>query len=122
MKYYMCQKCRTQVAVLKQRCDSLTCCGEKMRELDPETAEGAGEKHIPVVTMEGRTAAVKVGEVPHPMLEEHFIEWIAAETKKNYYQKNLAPGEAPEASFVLEEGEEVLAAYAYCNLHSLWKK
>ena len=67
------------------------------------------------------TFEVKVGEVEHPMLEEHFIEWIAIETTKGVQRKCLKAGEAPLAEFALVEGEDYLATYAYCNLHGLWK-
>jgi len=91
----------------------VVCCGEKMHELIPGTTDASLEKHVPVYTVEGSTVHVKVGEVEHPMLPEHYIEWIS---------KELHPGEKPEVCFALCEGDEVEAAYAYCNLHSLWKK
>ena len=55
------------------------------------------------------------------MVEEHFIEWIALQTKQGNQRKALKPGEAPEACFKICDGDEVVAVYAYCNLHSLWK-
>ena len=65
---------------------------------------------------------VVVGEVSHPMLEEHFIEWITLNTNKGVYRKELNPGDEPKAEFCLTEGEAVEEVYAYCNLHGLWKK
>ena len=98
------------------------CCGEAMEELTPNTTDAALEKHVPVIEQEGGTVTVKVGSVEHPSLEEHYIEWIALETRNGYQLKELKPGDKPEASFALIEGDEVVAAYEYCNLHGFWKK
>ena len=85
------------------------------------TVEATREKHIPVYEVEGNKVIVNVGSIEHPMLEEHFIEWVTLETKQGVQRKQLKPGEAPKVTFVLSEGEEVEAVYAYCNLHGLWK-
>ena len=79
--------------------------------------EGATEGHID----NGSTVHVSVGEVAHPMIPEHYIEWIALQTKTGVQRKELKPGEKPEACFALCDGDEVVAVYAYCNLHGLWK-
>ena len=97
------------------------CCGEAMVELVPGTSDGAHEKHVPAVTVDGNTVSVKVGEVEHPMMEAHYIMWIVLETKQGIQRKALNPGEKPEALFALVEGDEAVAAYEYCNLHGLWK-
>ncbi len=73
------------------------------------------------VSIEGNKVTVRVGAVEHPMLPEHYIEWIALETAQGNQRKPLAPGQKPEAVFMLAEGDSVVAAYEYCNLHSLWK-
>ena len=99
----------------------MMCCGEKMTELVPNTSDGAGEKHVPVVKINGNEVEVRVGEVDHPMLPEHFIQWIYVQTNKGGMRKVLNPNEAPAATFALTEGEEVVAVYEYCNLHGLWK-
>ncbi|MBQ9306328.1 MAG: desulfoferrodoxin [Clostridia bacterium] len=91
------------------------------QELIPNTSDGAGEKHVPVVEREGTKVHVKVGAVAHPMLEAHFINFIALETDKGFQLKELAPGDEPEADFSLAEAENILAVYEYCNLHGLWK-
>ena len=94
-----------------------------MKELVPGEVDAAVEKHVPVVTVEGNVVKVEVGEVEHPMLEEHYIGFVAIETKNGAVQKKyLNPGEKPVAEFVLAEGDELVAAYEYCNLHGLWKK
>ena len=97
------------------------CCGQKMTELVAGTVEASAEKHIPVYKVEGNKVHVTVGSVEHPMLEAHFIEWISLETKQGNQRKALEPGQKPEACFAMCEGDEVVAVYAYCNLHGLWK-
>ena len=92
-----------------------------MEELIPNTEDGAHEKHIPVVNVENNIVTVRVGEIDHPMVEAHYIMWIAIETNMGNQRKVLKPGQAPLAKFALLEGEEVLAVYEYCNLHGLYK-
>ncbi len=89
--------------------------------LDSTASEGAGEKHLPVVTCSGKNITVKVGSVAHPMSDEHSIDWIFLETKKGGQFVKLSPQEEPTAHFVLAEQDEACAAYAYCNLHGFWK-
>ena len=98
------------------------CCGQKMKEIIPGTVEASKEKHIPVYTKEGNKVTVKVGEVDHPMLPEHYIEWVSLQTKSGNQRKALKPGDKPEVCFLVCEDDEIEAVYAYCNLHSLWKK
>ena len=92
-----------------------------MEELVAGSVEASTEKHIPIYTTDNNKVFVMVGDVEHPMQAEHFIEWIALQTKQGNQRKKLNPGEKPEAVFALVDGDEVVAAYAYCNLHSLWK-
>jgi superoxide reductase len=92
-----------------------------MVELIPNTSDGANEKHVPVITREGQTVRVQVGSVAHPMLDAHYIEWIALETRQGMQRKLLEPGKEPVAVFALVEGDEPVAAYEYCNLHGFWK-
>lgn len=120
ISFYKCKKCEKVVAMLKgSPCDTM-CCGEAMTELTANTTDAAVEKHVPVVTVNGNTVEVNVGSVTHPMEEKHFIEWIALETKNGNQLKYLKPGDAPKAVFALTDGDEVVRAYAYCNLHGLW--
>jgi superoxide reductase len=92
-----------------------------MQELVPGTTDGATEKHVPVVKIEGNKVTVRISSVEHPMVEAHYIEWIVLETRRGFQKKELKPGEKPEAEFLLPEGEAAVAAYEYCNLHGLWK-
>ncbi len=89
--------------------------------LDPAMAEGAGEKHIPVVERDGQKIKVSVGSVLHPMTEEHSIGWIFLETKQGGQLVRLSPDKEPVAEFVLAGDDQPVAAYAYCNLHGFWK-
>ena len=86
-----------------------------------ENDRASGEKHIPVVKVEGNKVTVQVGEVLHPMMEAHFINFIILETTQGYQKKDLKPGEQPCAEFALAENEKAVAAYEFCNLHGFWK-
>jgi len=122
LKFYRCKHCGQIIAKIKNTNVPVICCGEPMSEIIPGATDAAFEKHVPVVTREGNKVTVKVGAVDHPMLPEHFIEWIALETKCGNQRKVLKPGDKPEKNFFICEKDEVIAAYAYCNLHSLWVK
>jgi superoxide reductase len=93
-----------------------------MNELTANTVDASQEKHVPVIEQAGNIVKVKVGSVPHPMMPEHYIPWIYLKTDKGVQRKHLTPTDKPETEFVLSEGEKVVSAYEYCNLHSLWKK
>ena len=121
MKYYICEHCGNIIEYVKQTAVPVMCCGQKMSELVPGTSDGAHEKHVPVVTVNGDTVVVEVGSVEHPMVEAHFIEWIAVETVKGCQRKVLKPEEKPVAEFAITDDDSVVAVYAYCNLHGLWK-
>jgi superoxide reductase len=121
MKFYICKHCGNIVAMVKESGAPISCCGEEMAEIIPGTTEAATEKHIPVYEVKDGKVYVTVGSVEHPMLDAHYIEWIALVTSGGNQRKTLKPGEAPKAEFALLDGEKVEAVYAYCNLHSLWK-
>lgn len=121
MKFYVCAHCGNIITFVKSSGVPVMCCGEKMQEIIPGTVDAAVEKHLPVVSVEGSQVTVQVGSVEHPMLPEHFIEWIVLETSTGSQMKALTPGEKPQAVFALADGEKAVAAYAYCNLHGLWK-
>ncbi len=121
MKFYICEHCGNMIAMVKDSGVPVMCCGQKMTEIVPGTTDAAVEKHVPVWEVRDNKVFVTVGAAEHPMLPEHYIEWIAVHTRQGNQRKTLQPGEAPKACFALCEGDEVLAVYAYCNLHSLWK-
>ena len=122
LKFYKCKHCGNIIAVVKASGAPISCCGEKMTEIVPGTADAAVEKHVPVVEIKDGKVIVTVGEVAHPMAPEHYIEWIAISTDQGNQRKILKPGDKPMACFALCDGENFEAAYAYCNLHGLWKK
>ena len=121
MRFYKCAHCGQIIAFAKNVGVPVICCGEPMQEIIPGTTDAAVEKHVPVYEVKDGIVNVTVGTVEHPMLDVHYIEWIALETNKGNQRKALKPGEAPKAQFALLPGEEVVAVYAYCNLHGLWK-
>ena len=121
MKFYICEHCGNMIAMVRDKGVPVMCCGQKMTEIVPGTTDATVEKHVPVFEVKDNIVHVKVGSVAHPMLDEHYIEWIVVQTTAGNQRKALKPGDAPEACFALCEGEEVEAVYAYCNLHSLWK-
>lgn len=122
MKFYVCEHCGNIIEFVKESGVPVVCCGEKMKELVPGTVDASAEKHVPVVTVGGNKVNVFVGEAEHPMLEEHHIGFIAIETKQGVQRKYPKVGEKPEANFVLADGDELVAAYEWCNIHGLWKK
>ena len=121
MRFFVCEHCGNIVEMVKDKGVPVMCCGQKMTELVPGTSDGAVEKHVPVVKADGKHILVEVGSVAHPMMKEHFIEWIAVETKKGSQKVKLEADMEPKAEFILTENDEFVAAYAYCNLHGLWK-
>ena len=121
MTLFKCEHCGNIIAYLKDSGVRVHCCGEEMKPLIPNTTDAAGEKHVPVIAVDGSTVTVTVGAVEHPMLDAHYIEWILLETKEGLQRKTLKPGEKPVAVFSLTAGDAVIAAYEYCNLHGLWK-
>ena len=122
MKFYKCETCGNIVIKLNDSGVPVVCCGKPMTELVPGSTDAALEKHVPAVTVDGNKVNVQVGEVEHPMLDEHFIQWIVLETEGGFQKKTLAPGEKPAASFIVDAGDKAVAVYEYCNLHGLWVK
>ena len=122
MKFYICERCGNMIAMVKNSGVPVMCCGQKMTEIVPGTADASVEKHVPVFEVKDNKVFVTVGSVEHPMLPEHYIEWISLQTKQGNQRKALKPGDAPEACFCICEGDEVEAVYEHCNLHGLWKK
>ncbi len=118
---YRCPICGNVVEVLHVGGGELVCCGQPMLlEVEKQTDEG-NEKHLPVVTLNGNLVSVKVGSVPHPMIEEHFIQWIECVVGENVYKKELKPNEMAEAVFAVEGDTSNMQVRAYCNVHGLWK-
>jgi superoxide reductase len=116
---YRCNVCGNIVEVLHAGKGELVCCGQPMELLQEKTADVGLEKHVPVIEATEKGVKVKVGEIPHPMEEKHYIEWIEVITDGDSYRKFLKPGDKPEAEF--EIGRQKVIAREYCNIHGLWK-
>jgi superoxide reductase len=118
-KFYICEHCGNLIGMVNDAGVPVVCCGQKMTALVPNTVEASGEKHLPVVKIEGNTLTVNVGSVDHPMIPEHLIQWIYVETENGGMRRALKAGDAPNVTFCLGD-EKPVAVYAYCNLHGLW--
>ena len=122
MKFYVCKTCGNLITKINDSKVPVMCCGKAMEEIVAGSVEASFEKHIPVYAFDGNKVFVMVGDVEHPMQTEHYIQWIAIETEKGSQIKYLAPDEKPAASFTVGSDDKLVAVYAYCNLHGLWKK
>ena len=120
LKFYRCNVCGNIAIKLVDSGIPMVCCGQPMTEIVANTTDAAQEKHVPVVTRNGDVVDIKVGIVPHPMTNEHYIQFIVLETEENTYIKELQPNDAPETKFLLSKDKKIKAVYAYCNLHNLW--
>jgi superoxide reductase len=120
IKFFLCKHCGNIITLINESGAPVSCCGDKMTLLTANTVDASGEKHLPVVTVSGNNILVEVGSIEHPMVEEHYIQWICLETNKGFQIKYLAPNEKPSAVFEVT-AEEPVAVYEYCNLHGLWK-
>jgi len=116
---YKCSVCGNIVGVLHKGEGQLVCCGQPMQLMKENTVDAAEEKHVPVIEKTEKGVKVKVGSVPHPMEETHYIEWIEIIADGKVYRKFLNPGDAPEAEFEITAVD--ITAREYCNLHGLWK-
>lgn len=118
--FYRCAHCGNLVYVINDGSVNPVCCGEPMKLLKAGETDGAAEKHVPVIGVSGNEVAVKIGEVAHPMTEEHLIQWIALSANGRIDIRKLTKDDRPEAVFTLES-EGPFIVYEYCNLHGLWK-
>ena len=116
MKFYQSKESGEIIAVREGEQADLT----GMEEIIANTVDASKEKHVPVISREGQTVTVSVGEVLHPMTDVHYIAWILLETKRGEERKELKPGEEPVAQFYVAEDDEIIAAYEFCTLHGIW--
>jgi superoxide reductase len=148
--FFKCDICGNTATLIKSGGNKLSCCGQAMSELEANTVDASKEKHVPVVEIVGTKIKVKIGSEPHPMLPEHYIEWIAIETNGQLQITYLQPGmepkteftryiqqekvaytgdkdaivpncEAQNCNFTYDENPVSITAYEFCNLHGLWK-
>ena len=119
-KFYQCSICGNIVELIDGDISRVRCCGREMDLMVANTKDAAVEKHVPVITKNGNTITVSIGSVEHPMSAEHYIQWIAIQTKQGNQRKVLKPEDNPQAVFSILDGDDIIKAYAYCNLHGLW--
>lgn len=116
---YRCNICGNIVEVMYPAGGTLSCCGQHMELLEENSKEAALEKHVPVIEKIDGGYKVSVGEIAHPMAEEHYIVWIELIAGDEIYRKYLKPGDKPEATFMTEATD--VFAREYCNVHGHWK-
>lgn len=119
LEVYKCEVCGNIVEMLHEGVGQLVCCGKPMKLYEENTVDASKEKHVPVIEKINGGYKIKVGSVPHPMEEKHYIEWIELIADGRAYREFLKPGQAPEATFMTSATE--VSAREYCNLHGLWK-
>lgn len=118
IEFYKCSVCGNVVYLLNGDVNNIFCCGKHLEKIEPLLNDTAAEKHVPVYEIVDNQIIVKVGEVNHPMEEEHYIMWIVQVYDKTVNMVKLDPNSKPEAKFMYIPGAIL---YAYCNKHSLWK-
>ena len=119
LEIYKCDACGNIVEVVNGGDGELVCCGSPMAKMDAKTADQGKEKHVPVIEKKGSKITVKVGDVPHPMEPNHYIQWIELLADGRAYLQFLEPGAAPEAVFTVEA--DSVSAREHCSIHGLWK-
>lgn len=118
IEFYRCEVCGNIVALVNKGGGTLVCCDKQMTRLEPNTVDASKEKHVPDIKKEDGKIKVAVGSTIHPMVPEHYIQWIALEADDRLEFKYLKPGEEPKAEFKNAQSGTV---YEYCNIHGLWK-
>lgn len=118
-RFYRCNVCGNMVGLIRNGGGQLVCCGQPMEQLVANTVDASKEKHVPAVERSGNQLTVKVGSVPHPMTEEHHIEWIYILSEEGAQRHCLTIGQPAETTFTVS-GDGPIEVYEYCNLHGLW--
>lgn len=119
-KIYRCSICGNIVEVLHEGAGTLVCCGKDMEELSERNTDEGQEKHVPLISIDGNVAKVSVGDIPHPMEDTHYIEFIQLLVDDTVQTKYLKPGDKPEVQFTLPETYTNISAREYCNIHGVW--
>lgn len=120
-KFYRCKHCGNMVSMFRDTGVPMSCCGEPMEEIIANTMDASQEKHVPSIKVEEDKISVQVGSVPHPMTEEHRIVWIYLQTENGEQLNCVDTKDKPEACFKICKEDKIIAVFAYCNLHGLWK-
>jgi len=116
---YRCTVCGNVIEVASPAAGTLSCCGQPMRLMRENTTDGAKEKHVPVVERISGGYRVRVGSAEHPMLSNHYIQWIELFDGDALMRRYLKPGDKPEATFRTDS--DTVYAREYCNLHGNWR-
>jgi superoxide reductase len=119
MEIYKCNVCGNIIEVVSVGGGKLVCCGQPMELLKEKSTDAGLEKHVPVVERTPTGYKVKVGSIPHPMEDAHYIMWIELVADGIAYRKHLKPRDKPEAEFCIKAHE--ITAREYCSIHGLWK-
>ncbi|PKM72201.1 MAG: desulfoferrodoxin [Firmicutes bacterium HGW-Firmicutes-16] len=120
-KFYICKHCGNIIGMIESSGVTPVCCNDTMTELVPNTTDASQEKHVPVIKVDGNKVTIDIGSAPHPMTEEHHISWVYIMTENGGQRKNLDHIGTPSVSFMLTDDDKLVSAFAYCNLHGLWK-
>ncbi len=119
---YKCEICGNIVEVTHEGTGTLVCCGQPMTLMVAKSTDAGNEKHLPVVEKAEHGTTIKIGSVPHPMEEKHYIEWIEVFLKNGRVVRiPLHPGDTPEVHFG-HSVDDLIEVRAYCNIHGLWSK
>lgn len=123
LELYRCPICGNIITFLGSKKEAVVCCGRPMEKMVPNTVDGVEEKHVPVISVTGdKELSVQIGAVLHPMIPEHYIEWILCVTDQGVHIRYLEPHTEPTAVLHLARDESARSIYAYCNIHGLWIK
>ena len=120
LEIYKCGVCGNITMVVYASKGELVCCGQPMILQQEKTADEGKEKHVPVIEKTAKGIKVKLGSIPHPMEEKHYIQWIEVIAGDDLFVHALRPGQKPETEFFCAPDKGVKVR-AYCNIHGLWK-
>jgi superoxide reductase len=115
---YRCEVCGNIVGVFHGASGNLVCCGRQMENIPEKSVDEGKEKHVPVIEKTETGIRVKVGALPHPMDDDHYIEWIEVSPGDSVLIHGLRRGEKPEFEFPVHKAD--VKVRAYCNKHGLW--
>lgn len=118
---YRCEICGNLIIMVENSGMVPYCCGQSMTHLEANTTDGAIEKHVPIISQRGTDVLVSIGSTSHPMINDHYIMWVILLTNKGAYARKLLPGNNSKVHFSISLDEDITGAYAYCNIHGLWK-
>lgn len=123
LELYKCNICGNIIEVIHPGASQLVCCSIPMEKLhEQSTDDNMQEKHVPIVSFEGENKTVRVGSIPHPMEENHYIIFIEtiSPDKKYLKRKYLSYNEEPKAELNKECNYDNFTARELCNIHGLW--